>query len=93
MKRNLNKTNQRIFEKFLIDQNTGSTHEEVNGIISIDLFKSLEEKKTIIGYLENIGLDPFKRVTREPERIRIALSQVSWEQIKNSPKVGRSMFD
>lgn len=99
---NLNKANHDIFEDWMIDRKapgapTITIRENSDGTKwqskSMDLFASLDTKKTIVGYLRTIGLDPFKKGTKEPAAIKEALSKVSWDDIKDGPKGGKSMFD
>lgn len=99
---NLNKANHDIFEDWMINRKapgapTITIRENSDGTKwkskSVDLFTSIDTKKTIIGYLRTIGLDPFKKGTKEPMAIKQALDKVTWEDIKDGPKGGKSMFD
>lgn len=94
---NLNKLNHKIFEDFMVKHQTpGAPKTEISGAFrsqSYDLFAHLDTKKTIVGYLRTIGLDPFKKGTKEPAAITEALSKVTWDDIKDGPKGGQSMFD
>jgi|GEM_PF-233485 len=94
---NLNKLNHDIFDEFMVKHQTpGAPKTEISGGFksqSYDLFAHLDTKKTIVGYLRTIGLDPFKKGTKEPAAIKEALTKVNWEDIKDGPKGGKSMFD
>jgi len=97
----INKIVSKELDNFLIRENTGSVkkveHKMSDGTIwkSIEsnLFQSIEERKHILGYLKGLGLDPFKRGTKEPEKIAIALSTAKWEVVKEAPQYGKSMWD
>lgn len=60
---------------------------------SINLFAYLEEKKKVLGYLETKGVDVWKRGTKEPERVRVALETADWNETQQSVQRGISMFD
>lgn len=94
---NLNKAMSPMFDEFMTKHNAPGAPKITNGPVfqsrSVDLFTHLDTMKTIVGYLRTIGLDPFKKGTKEPIRIQEALDKVDWETIKDGPQGGRSMFD
>ena len=87
-----NKLVSKSVEDFLINAKTGSITRTEYGTSCL-LMELLEEKKKVFGYLKGLGMDPFKRGTKEPARIADALSKASWAIVKDSPEFGRSMFD
>ena len=98
----MNKFNGEIFDNFMIKHKAPGApeitiRENSDGTKwkskSMDLFKNLDSQKTIVGYLRTIGLDAFKKGTKEPARIKEALDKVTWEDIQDSPMGGQSMFD
>lgn len=101
MKKNMNKFVSKTIDAFLMREETGTIHErEYTGsdgtkwkTTEMDLFACLEQRKHVLGYLVGLGLDPFKRGTKEPEKIANALFDAKWEVVKFAPQFGRSMFD
>jgi hypothetical protein len=50
----------------------------------VSLFEHCDDMKIIIGWLQTKGLDVFKRGTKEPERIKLALIGMKWIDIKDA---------
>jgi len=89
---NLNKLVGRDIDIFLERENTGSITIE-GAFKSINMFQHIDEVKKVIGYLMAKGLDPWKRGTKEPEKIKKELEVAKWEIVKESVPRGRSMWD
>ena len=90
MRRNVSRITADHIEKF-IDANSDSIT-ITEGCKQTDLFKYISEKKKVIGYLDNLGLDAFKKGTKEPEAIRIALTTAKWETTQLAEGKGTSMW-
>lgn len=102
MRKNLNKQVSELMNKFLIRENTGSITVNPPTILkdgteyhstTCNLFKNIEERKLVLGWIVGKGLDPWKRGTKEPKLIEMVLDVSSWEQVKEAVPAGRSMFD
>lgn len=92
MRRNMNKLVSRMIDNFMIKSGSTTIKKTEFGQ-EIDLFANLEEKKKVIGYLTTNGFDPFKRGTKEPQRINQALEVADWAVVQTAAPMGRSMWD
>ena len=89
----INKETSKIIENYLANIAKTGSIQISNGFISKNLFKSIEETKKVCGFLTAKGLDPFKRGTKEPEKIREVLNTADWNEVNKSNEVGVSMWD
>lgn len=89
----INKETNKIIENYLANIAKTGSIQISNGFKSCNLFQSIEETKKVCGFLTSKGLDPFKRGTKEPEKIREILNTADWNEVKESIKVGVSMWD
>lgn len=92
MRRNLNKLTRVLIQNFLVKANTGNITPTEFGY-SMNLFAHLDDQKHVVGYLMSKGLDPFKKGTKEPQKIADELLKAKWYAVKYAPQAGSSPFD
>ena len=92
MRQRINKIVSTEINNFLIKEKTGSIKRTDFGT-STDLFKNIEQRKCVLGWLKEKGLNAWKRGTKEPARIKQALEGAKWDEVQHATPAGVSMWD
>lgn len=95
MQQHINKLVTDMLEDWIQQNTQGIITTTEDGCSRITMLEYIQAKKKLINLLHQQGLDPFKRGTKEPERIKESLTHITKEQFESTteaPNV-RSMFD
>ena len=94
-RRNINKAVNPMLDDWMRENTQGIFKPQAGGFESMDILARAQMSKKIIQVLWNRGLEPFKRGTKEPERIREALKEITRQEVLDTEEATtvKTIFD
>lgn len=94
-KRNINKKVNPLMDGWMRKNTEGIFRPQSDDYETIDIFTRAQMAKKLIQALWDRGYEPFKRGTKEPERIKEALKDITLAEVENTQeaKTVKTLFD